>query len=152
MLWVIEIRKEMIELILVTIMMMKMLLLLLTSMMMMIARASLSSPVILRVGHFPGAEKPLTENHLSLPFTPSNPPSICFCHIQHFHISHFIPHTFRFSYFHISRMLSNTFHNSARCDAITLYKSSLSFIDISIRQRKWLDLMLSNLSYVAMIS
>ena len=124
----------MIELILVTIMMMKMLLLLLTSMMMMIARGSLSSPVILRVGHFPGAEKPLTENHLSLPFTPSNPPSICFCHIQHFHISYLTLSGFHTFTFHISRMLSNTFHNSARCDAITLFNSSLFFIDICIRQ------------------
>ena len=95
------------NLVVVTMMMMQMLLLLLNSMMMMTARASLSSPVILRVGHFPGAEKPLTENHLSLPFTPSNPPSICFCHTSYFHNSHLAFHISYltlsgFSYFHIS--------------------------------------------------
>lgn len=59
-------------------------------------------------------------------------------HTFTFHISAFILHISHLT-FHVSQMLSNTFLlfkqvNSARFDAITLYKSSSYFVDISIRQ------------------
>ena len=103
-------------------------------MMMMTARASLSSPVILRVGHFPGAEKPLTENHLSLPFTPSNPPSICFCHTSYFHNSHLTFHISYltlsgFSYFHISHFHAcflTSFFSSSKPTVLDLMPSHFS--------------------------
>ena len=78
-------------------------------------------------------------HHPTLPQSVFVIPHTFIIHIKHFtfHTSHFqVFHTFTF---HISHMLSNIFPlfkqaNCARFDAITLYKSSLSYIDISIRQ------------------